>query len=158
MPAYILQPLLSETEGKYGMTRIVKQFHVNVSPEKVYALTSHPERWPQWAKWIKHASSDGPRAHWVYDMGGMNVESDTVETKVEENRVYAFQQTGGFLKQGETLVQIEPSKDGSNVTWSLEYEPPYSYLGKMMDKLRIRKQIEDALDDSVKNLKTLLER
>ncbi len=88
----------------------------------------------------------------------MRVESDTVESKVEENRVYGFQQTSGFLKNGEFLLEIKPTGDGSNVTWTVDYEPPYSYLGKVMDRLRMHKQFEDAVDESVKSLKRLLER
>ncbi len=140
------------------MTRIVKQFDVGAPPEKVYAVTSRPEKWPQWASFVKQVSSNGPKAHWVYEMGGMNVESDTVESRVEENRLYGFQQTSGFLKNGETILEINPTKNGSSVTWTMEYEPPYSYLGKVMDKLRMKKQVEVALDESAKNLKKLLER
>lgn len=140
------------------MTRVVKQFDVGAPPERVFAVTSHPEKWPQWASFVKQASSNGPRAHWVYEMLGMSLESDTVETKVEENKIYGFQQTGGFLKNGETLLEINPTKNGSSVTWTTEYEPPYSYLGKVMDKLRMKKQFEDAVDESAKNLKKLLER
>lgn len=140
------------------MTRIMKQFDVGVPPEKVYAVASRPEKWPQWASFVKQASSNGPRTHWIYELGGMRVESDTVESKVDENRLYGFRQTSGFLKSGEFNLEIKPARNGSSVVWTVEYEPPYSYLGKVMDKLRMHKQFEEAVDESVKGLKKLLER
>ncbi len=91
-------------------------------------------------------------------MGGMNVESDTEVIQSRENSVYEFHQTNGFLKSGQFRLDIKPTDKGSSVTWTVDYEPPYSYLGKVMDKLMMRKQLEESVDESVKNLKKLLER
>ena len=91
-------------------------------------------------------------------MQGMKVESDTEETVCEENRLYGFRQTGGFLKSGETRLEIQPSKKGSSVVWTNQYELPYSYLGKLMDKLRARKQFEEGMDKAIGNLTAILER
>ncbi len=140
------------------MTKILKQFDVGAPPSSVFALTSKPEKYPQWAPFVKQASSNGPKTHWVYQMGGMNVESDTEVIEAKENSVYEFRQTNGFLKSGEFRLEIKPTEKGSSVIWTVAYEPPYSYLGKVMDKLRMRKQFEESVDESVKNLKKLLER
>ncbi len=140
------------------MTKIVKEFEVGATPNKVFALISVPEKWSQWASFVKQASSNGSKTHWIYEMGGMRVESDTEVTEAEENKVYRFRQAKGFLKSGKTSFEIEPSAKGSNITWTTEYEPPYSYLGKAMDRLRMNKQNEAAIDESVRNLKRTLER
>ena len=84
--------------------------------------------------------------------------ADTEVTESSENRVYAFHQTGGFLASGTTRFDIEPTQQGSKVTWTAEYELPYSYLGKLVDKLRVRKQFEEAIDESIKGLKSRVER
>ena len=96
--------------------------------------------------------------HWVYNMEGMKVDADTEVTEIQQNEVYSFRQTSGFLKRGESRFEILPSKKGSIVTWTNEYELPYSYLGKLMDKLRARKQFEEGMDASIKNLTKILER
>ena len=140
------------------MTKIVKEFDVRAPPERVFEAISKPERYPQWADFVKAASSRGPKTHWVYEMEGMKVESDTEETACEENRVYGFRQTGGFLKHGETRLEIQPSKNGSSVVWTNQYELPYSYLGKLMDKLKARKQFEKAMEQAIKGLTALVER
>ncbi len=84
--------------------------------------------------------------------------SDTEITKVQENRLYEFRQVGGFLKEGGTRLEIEPTEGGSTITWTTQYEPPYSYLGKLADKLKMGKQFEEAIDESGRNLKKILER
>ena len=140
------------------MTKILREFEVAAPPEKVFVAISIPEKWPQWASFVKRASSIGLKAHWVYDMGGMKVESDSQVSEVKENSVYEFCQTKGFMKEGGTRFEIKPSKKGSSVKWTTEYELPYSYLGKLADKIRAKKQFELALDKSVKNLTQFLER
>ena len=135
------------------MTKIVKNFEVAAPPESVFALVSTPEKWPQWASWVKQAKSDGAKTHWVYEMGGMKVDSYTEITELRINSFYGFKQTKGFLKLGEISMRIEPNGKGSSVNWVVEYEPPYSYLGKVMDKLMMSKQFEQSIDESVIGLK-----
>ena len=150
--------ILSGCHNGPSMTRIVKRFEVSASPERVFEAVSVPEKWPRWTAFVQAASSRGPKTHWVYNMGGMKVEADTEVTEIQENKIYSFRQTSGFLKRGEGRFLILPSKKGSIVTWTNEYELPYSYLGKLMDKLKARKQFEEGMDKSIKNLTGMLER
>ncbi len=140
------------------MTKIVKEFDVGAPPERVFQAVSIPENWPRWSTFVKAASSKGPKTHWVYEMAGMKVESDTETTDVRENEVIGFRQKGGFLKSGESRLEIERTKEGSCVRWTNEYVLPYSYLGKLMDKLKARQQFEDGMDASIESLKKFLER
>ncbi len=140
------------------MTKIVKEFDVRAPPERVFEAVSIPENWPRWSTFVKAASSKGPKTHWVYEMAGMKVESDTEVTEREENRTYGYRQSAGFLKSGEGCFEIRPETHGSSVRWTSEYELPYSYLGKLMDKLKARKQFDEGMDSSIKNLKKFLER
>ncbi len=140
------------------MTKIIKNFQVRAQPERAFAAIATPEKWPQWASFVRSASSDGPRTHWIYEMQGMKVESDTETSETLENSVYGFRQTRGFLKSGRTRIEIQPNKTGISVTWSSEYDPPYSCLGKLMDRLKAKKQFEEGKDESIKNLTKILER
>src|SRR3989442_1724201 len=121
------------------MTRIVRQFEVAAPPEKVFATVSVPEKWPSWSTFVKQATSNGPNAHWIYDLAGMKVESDSEIAEMTENSVYEFRQTTGFMKEGKTRIEIHRSKKGSEVTWVTNYKLPYSYLGKLVDKLKAGK-------------------
>ncbi len=134
---------------------------MNASPEAIFAYVSVPEKWPQWATFVKRASSEGSgKTHWVYEMGGMKVESDTEETEVIPNHVYAFRQLKGFLREGSFRVQIEPVAENSKnslIRLTFEYEPPYSYLGKLVDKLGISERAKKDVDSSLQSLKRLVE-
>jgi len=44
------------------------------------------------------------------------------------------------------------------LTTILEYELPYSLLGKIVDKLKARKDIEKSMDYSAKKTKELIEK
>jgi len=140
------------------MTKIARTFELGASPEEVFRTISVPETWPRWMAFVKRAPGSGPRAHWVYEMSGMRVESDTEVTELAENRIYAFRQTRGFMKSATNRLEIEPTTNGSRVTWTLEYELPYSYLGTLIDKLRAKKQMETAVDRSTKNLDRMFRR
>ena len=140
------------------MTKITRTFEVGAPPEKVFAAISVPEKWPQWATFVKGASSDGPKAHWVYELGGMKVESDTEVSRISANRLYEFEQKRGFMKSAATRLEIEPSERASTITWTVQYELPYSYLGKLVDKLRARQQFERAIDEAITNLQAFLKR
>lgn len=89
-------------------------------------------------------------------MGGMKVESDSEIKEDSPNETYSFEQTKGFMKSGGTTFQITTTKEGSSVTWTTEYQLPYSYLGKLINKLKAQKQFENAIDESIPNLKKLL--
>lgn len=140
------------------MTKIVRRFEVGVSPDRVYAAVSVPEKWPQWAGFVRQATTQGTKTHWIYDMGGMKVESDSEVKEENPNEAYSFEQTKGFMKSGGTTFQIANTKDGCSVTWTTEYQLPYSYLGKLVNKLKAQKQFEKVIDESIPNLKKLLER
>jgi len=140
------------------MTKIVKEFDVRAPPERVFEAVSTPENWPRWSPFVKTASSTGPKTHWVYEVGGMKVESDTETTERRANELFGFRQTSGFLKSGANRFEIERDGESSCVRWTLEYELPYSYLGKLMDKLKANKQFGEAMDKSIRNLSKTLER
>src|SRR5438046_7807457 len=116
------------------MTKIERTFDVPARPENVFAEVSDPARWPRWCDFVKSASPSGSRAHWVYNLGGMKVESDTELTERRENAVYAFRQTQGFLKYGTTRLEMVSQNAGSQVTWHFEYELPAPEPGKLWDK------------------------
>ncbi len=140
------------------MTKIVKEFEVGAEPDRVFALISVPEKWPQWGMSVKTASSNGSNTHWVYDWGGMKVESDTEVTEYQANRTYGFRQTHGFFKTAETLLDVRPGGKGSIVTWSVKFELPYSYLGKLVEKLQGRKKFEESMNESINKLSGLIGR
>lgn len=146
--------------AKIGLTTIERETSVKGTPQLIYSYVSVPEKWPQWATFVRQATNEGSnKTHWVYELGGMKVESVTEPTEVEQDRVYAFRQSSGFLKEGRFRLDIQPpvGSDESQIKLTFQYEPPYSYLGKLVDKLRIGEKAEKDVESSLQNLKRLVE-
>jgi carbon monoxide dehydrogenase subunit G len=52
---------------------------------------------------------------------------------------------------------FEPTAKGTKLTVTNDYEVPYSILGKLVDKIMVRKNIEKAMERNLKNIKKALE-
>ena len=52
---------------------------------------------------------------------------------------------------------LEPIAKGTKVTYLMDYEMPYSVLGKLIDKLRFRKAMEKSFEVGLKKLKSMME-
>jgi hypothetical protein len=52
---------------------------------------------------------------------------------------------------------FEPTAKGTKWTMSMDYEVPYSVLGKVIDKLKIGKDIEKSMGKMQANVKKALE-
>ena len=51
-----------------------------------------------------------------------------------------------------------PTKAGTKVTQTIDYELPYSVLGKLIDKLRVHKAMDKSYDVALKKLKDIMEK
>ncbi len=84
------------------------------------------------------------------------VEAET--TEFVENERQVTRQKGGPLKKFLMTDLFEPTDGGTKWTSIVEYELPYSLLGKLIDKLKFRKDIEKSSDYYVKKTKELIEK
>jgi len=84
------------------------------------------------------------------------VEAETKEFVENERQV--TRQKGGPLKKFLMTDLFEPTDGGTKWTSIVEYELPYSLLGKLIDKLKFRKDIEKSTDYYVKKTKELIEK
>ena len=56
-----------------------------------------------------------------------------------------------------SLWVLEPTAKGTKLTYSMDYELPYSILGKLVDKLRVKKDIDKSVAEMMENIKKGLE-
>jgi len=75
-----------------------------------------------------------------------------------KNKKHAARQKGGPMKKFDMLDMFEPADGGTKWTSIVEYELPYSLLGKLVDKLKVRKDMEKSMDYSAKKTKELIEK
>ena len=103
--------------------------------------------WDSVPKWLdaiksvewtsKERNNAGMTLHIVSDVGGLKQEWDAEMTEWVENEKGAWRTTGGNL----TAVYYEalsPTKSGTKLTISLDYELPRSIFGRMVNKLRVQ--------------------
>ena len=145
------------------MTRIGKSVEINASPEKIWKLMSW-ERTPEWYdafKKVVRTSEEkdmvGETVHISGEVAGTKAEWDAETTERVVNEKVGWRSIGGaFTGFGsQTLIQI---KNGTKVTFLMDYQMPYSIFGKIMDKLRFQKAFEKTIDEGMKKLKELAEK
>lgn len=145
------------------MTRIEKSIEINAPPEKIWPLL-HWENCPQWYapfKKVEHTSKEkhvvGETVHIRGEVAGVKAEWDGETTEKIENQKITWRSIGGSFTGFGTYV-LTPAKAGTKLGMMMDYEMPYSILGKLMDKLKFQKAFEKSIDDGLKKLKEIAEK
>jgi uncharacterized membrane protein len=144
------------------MTKVERSIEINAPSEKIWPLTKF-DKLPEWYYPMKKVEWEtaeknmvGSIAHVSGELAGMKVEWDAEITEVVENRVGAYRSISGNVTSfGSTT--LNPTKRGTQVTVAIDYQLPYSVLGKIMDKLKFHKAFEKSFETSLKKLKGMVE-
>jgi coenzyme Q-binding protein COQ10 len=145
------------------MTRIEKSTLIRASPEKIGSIAQF-DRLPEWqAEWksVEWTSEEknkvGSTLHLVGEVSGFKSEIDLELTEFVENEKAAWRTIGGNMT-GIGSMTFSPVEDGTKFSMVIDYELPYSVLGKLIDKLRVRKAIDKSYDEALKRLKDMAEK
>ena len=159
----IIFPSRKNCKGGDILTRIEKSIEINASPEKIWPIINW-EKLPEWhtdfktVEWTsKEKDKVGATVHITGETAGVKVEMDLETTELIENEKVAFRTTGGNMT-GLGYVSLSPTKTGTKVTEVIDYQLPYSILGKLIDKLRVHKAIDKSYDVALKKLKDMVEK
>jgi len=87
--------------------------------------------------------------------GGIKTWFENKVTNYVENELMEFKSIGGMKNEGRWA--FAPTAKGTEVTFSMDYELPASYLGKVLDKLFMERENRKDIGDSLKKLKEVLE-
>lgn len=90
------------------------------------------------------------------EAGGVKSEWDTETTEWAVNERGAWRSTGGTFT-GIGSMTLNPSETGTKATFMMDYDLPYSILGKIIDKLRVCKAVEKGTTRALRKLKILAE-
>jgi uncharacterized membrane protein len=144
------------------MARIEKAIEIHTSPEIIWPIAC-PDRVPQWMTLIKKVEytskkrdSVGSTAHWTGKACGIKSEWDTETTEWELNERRAWRSIAGNFT-GVGSVTLISTKTGTKATFMMDYDLPYSVLGKTVDKLRVYKAVEKGTERGLKKLKEIAE-
>jgi carbon monoxide dehydrogenase subunit G len=144
--------------------KVTKSIEIEVSPEKVFALLCDMEKMNEINKEIEEAeyTSKGPigvgtTRHVVGKAGRFKAEVYTEITEFEKNKKISMRTIGASTIKANVSQSLEPTAKGTKLTFTNDYEPPYSILGKIVDKLMIHKNAEKNMERYQINMKKALE-
>lgn len=144
------------------MARVEKSIEIEVTPDRIWEMLFW-DRIPEWLEGIKEAiytseekRNVGATAHVKAETAGVKVEFGVEITEYVENEGAAWRTTAGnFTAIGSTI--LKPTKIGTELTLMMDYELPYSILGKIVDKVLVSKETADGFQEGLEKLKEMLE-
>ena len=144
------------------MTRIERSIEIKASPEKVWPLLlwDRCTEYNPTIKSVKLTSEKrgvGQTAHVVGAGDGQKFEYDIEVTEHVENEKCAWRTTSGdWTAVGSNI--LKPTEAGTELTMIIDYQLPYSFLGKIIDRFSVRKSIERSIETALENLKSIVEK
>jgi carbon monoxide dehydrogenase subunit G len=146
------------------VTKLTKSIEIEASPEKVFAFINDMEKMNESTKGVAEGeySSKGPigvgtTVHYVGKAGGSQAEWDLEITEFEKNKKVSTRTIGASKFKLTTSATLEPTAKGTKLTRTFDYELPYSILGKIVDKLKVKKDMEKSIEKQLGDMKKALE-
>jgi uncharacterized protein YndB with AHSA1/START domain len=145
--------------------KVTVNIEIEASPEKVFAWTSDIKNLNESLKG-SHAeveqTSKGPvgvgsTMHFVGKAGGAQAELDMEVTEFVKNKKVVTHTIGASKFKGSTTWTYEPTAKGTKLTYEMEYEVPYSILGKLVDKVKFHKDVEKNNTKQLEYMKKAIE-
>jgi uncharacterized membrane protein len=146
------------------VTKVTKSIEIEAPPEKVFAFINDEKKMNELSKGMAEGeyTSKGPvgvgsTLHYVGKAGGSQAEWDMEITEFEKNKKVAMRTIGASKFKMTGSHTLEPTARGTKLTNTMDYELPYSILGKIVDKLKVHKDIEKQVEKQLRDMKKALE-
>ncbi len=141
------------------MAKINKSIEIKAPAEKVFAYAANPMATPEWIVGMMEVSDvigsgEGMRFSWKYKMLGIPFPGQTVRTGYVLNERLIDESKDGIPSK--LTWTFTPFEGGTKVEAEIEYTIPVPVLGKMAEKL-VLKRNEREVDMWMENLKERLE-
>ena len=137
---------------------------IKASPEKVFAFILDSKKLNEIGKGnlemeptSKEPVGVGSTSHWVATAGENQQEWDMEFTEFVKNKKMVTRTIGASKFKSTISFALEPTAKGTKLTYSMNYELPYSVLGKLVDKLKVGKDMEKNMGAMMENIKKALE-
>lgn len=143
------------------MTKLAKSIEIEASPEEVFAFLLDKEKMNEATKGFSQFeyTSKGPVGAGTikHNVTGSGMKFDSEITEFVKNKKLASHTIGASKFKGIEAFTLESTAKGTKVTYSMDYEMPYSVLGKLIDKLSVHKKMEEGISNAMENAKKALE-
>ena len=138
---------------------------LDCSPDKIFAFVSRPQLWgevtPSFLE-IKVASPplkmrEGAEYEYDFTRFGITHRWLTRIEDFQQNKRFTERQILGFFDYWKHTCEVEPHGTKVRLSHFLEYSVPWGLVGKLVDDLWLRKDLQQILEITHKNLSTQLE-
>jgi uncharacterized protein YndB with AHSA1/START domain len=147
------------------MPTLEKTVDIAATPDVVWSLVADPSFVP---KLYPHIVSVTPGHSRIATVGksvtitakiaGRKMMASLVATEVVPNTRFSYKHMpDGFLDKYLCSIVLEPSKKGTKLTETVEYEAHAGYLGKTASSLVVNRLVKQNVLESLKNLKEIAE-
>ena len=143
------------------MTKLERSIVIKGTPAEIEAITNNIDRVTDWYAGVTKARVEGvfpepgSKVFMTYKAAGITFEAS--QTTLE----YFEGQGGKYILEGMITGNyadiIEKVPDGTRLTFRFDYEMPGGGVGKVVDRLFVERMNAKNLEDSLKNLKVLVE-
>lgn len=141
------------------MANVKRSILVNAPAKKVYTYLSDYKNQPDWIPssvevWNASEPGVGQRFKWKYKMAGVLIEGESVVTELVPNKRIAFQTKGAVAS--DWLLVLDAKDGGTEVELHIEYTIPVPVLGKVAEKIVLKRNEREA-DLAMENIKATME-
>lgn len=141
------------------MAQVKRSIRVDAPVEKVYDYLVDYKNQPDWIPssvevWDASEPGVGQTFKWKYKMAGLLIEGESTVTELVHNKRMRFQTKGAVAS--EWLLLVEAKNGGAEVELNIEYTIPVPVLGKVAEKIVLKRNEREA-DLAMENIKVTLE-
>ena len=144
------------------MTEIKRSIKIEVPANKVFSYASDYQKWPAFFEGVSDVrlitkSSRGDGAKFIYKVKllGMRVTVGTEFQQFKENKGWIGKSFKGIAHQTQWI--FKKSNGNTDFTFIQNYKFPLYFGGKFIDKMFVRPQWIKIIENSLQNLKRLME-
>ena len=141
------------------MVKVQRSITINAPVEQVFAYIEDPMNITEWLPSmmeVKDVAGSGVGQHyrWTYKMAGVRLEGDTTVKENIPNELRVVETKKGVVSTWS--YTFEPREGGTKLNLDIEYTIPIPVLGKLADKLILRRN-EREVDVVLANIKDKME-
>src|SRR5579875_1785843 len=149
------------------MSKVSRSVNISAPVEAVFAYYARPEHiaktFPSDVKMkvVPIKVTEGFGLGTIFrisgEFGGKHLEWDNETVAYENNKLIQTKAINGPFKKNVITVKFDKISEGTKLTFDADYEIGYSILGKTIDKLKIKKEVEMGIERSCAAVKQYIE-
>ncbi len=141
------------------MATVTKSINISAPVEKVFAYVTDPMTLTEWMVGMTEVSDvtgsgASLRYHWKYKMAGVPLRGESMRSEYVPNERFVSEQKEGILST--FAWTFAPHESGTKLEMKADYTIPIPVLGKLAEKLVLKRNEREA-DLWMQNIKETLE-